>query len=197
MAGVDFAKRNHIMRLMFVIAALALLTAAPARSADSEFTSSFKAPGVKIASITIAISDKVRDEKLRWGPRDIKLLKQDLRRRVTRRLQHNGLMDEHGARLELTLDEIIPSRPTAYELARREGLSLSSPGFGGAAIKAHLLAANGADLGVMRFRFREGQAYGGGIFGAGTGPTPWYDARQAFEMFSRRLVKTLQNQPSS
>ncbi len=185
------------MRFIVTIAALVLLSATAARGADTDFTSSLKAQGVKIAAISVVASKKVRDENVRWGPRDIAMLKQDLRRRVTRRLQYNGLMDEHGARLELTLQEVIPSRPTAHELARFEGLSLSSPGFGGAAINAHLRAADGTDLGEVHFRYREGQAYGGGIGGAGVGPTPWFDARQAFEIFSRRLVKDLKQQASS
>ncbi len=185
------------MRFLHILAALALLSAPAARSADTEFTTALKAQGIKIAAVSIAASDAVRNETVRWGPRDIAMLKQDLHRRVVRRLQHDGLMDDHGARLELTLQNIIPSRPTAHELARFEGLSLSSPGFGGVTIDAHVVAADGTDLGRLHFQFREGQAYGGGIAGAGVGPTPWFDARRGFEIFSRRLAEALKQPPSS
>jgi hypothetical protein len=180
--------------LTFLIAGFAISAMAfsAAKAADYEFSTSIAAPDVKIASITVNISDDVKNEKVRWGPRDIEQLKKTLIKKVTSRLKRNELMGDNGARLELTLIDITPNRPTMHELSKRTGLDFVSFGLGGAEVKAHLVAADGTDLGDMRYRY-----FADYLYDYSSGMTTWYDARRAFDKFSRRLVKELKAEPAS
>ncbi len=182
----------RILALVLAGFAMSALAFSAAKAADYEFSTSIAAPNVKIASITVNISDDVRDEKLRWGPRDIEQLKKTLVKKVTSRLERSDLMGDNGARLELTLVEIAPNRPTMHEMSKRTGLDFVSFGLGGAEVKAHLVAADGTDLGDMRYRY-----FADYLYDYSASATTWNDARRAFDKFARRLVKELTAEPAS
>lgn len=183
------------MRIMtFIVAGFALsaLAISPVRAADYKFSTTISAPDVKVSTITASASEKIKNEKIRWDSNDIEYLKKALIKRVTDRLGSSNLMSDSGARLELILVDITPNRPTMHEMSERIGLNLVSFGLGGAEIEAHLIGADGSDLGKMHYRYFSSQ-----LDQFSSGVTTWYDARRAFDKFSRRLAKELAIQPES
>ena len=178
---------------MTISLALGLLASGPAQAQSYKFSTTINAPGVKIASVTVKASDKVAGEKERWGPQDVAYLEKDLRKRVVQRLQAKQLMtDGKGARLELTIVDVTPNRPTLQAMTKRQGLDFRSFGLGGAEIAAHLISADGKDLGQMQYRWYEPQ-----LHEFSDSKTIWFDARRAFGKFARRLTRELQNQPEA
>ncbi len=189
-------KMERLMRhIVILLASLALgvLACAPARAQGYRFSTTINAPGVKISSITVDASSKVTGEKERWGPQDVSYLKRELRKKVVQRLRAKNLMtDGKGARLALTIVAVTPNRPTLQAMTKRQGLDFRSFGLGGAEIAARLIAADGKDLGQMHYRWYEQQ-----LHEFSDSKTIWFDARRAFDKFSRRLTRELLNQPEA
>jgi len=176
--------------IVFISLALGVLACTPARAQNYKFTSTLTAPDVKIASITVTASDKVNQEKERWSSVDVDYLKRDLKKRVARILEHRGLIDHNnGVRLDLTILDVTPNRPTAQALTNRLALDFRSFGLGGAEIGARLVSRNGKELGEMHYRWKEYRLYQ-----TSASKTVWFDAHRAFDKFSRHLVKNLQSQ---
>ncbi len=182
----------RFLTLLTAIFTMGVLASLPARAADYKFSTSIAAQGVKVSSITAKAGQKVLDEDIRWDSKDIEFLQKLLIKKTTRRLNGNDLMADQGARLELTLIKIMPNRPTLHEMTKRIGLNYSSVGLGGAEIEAHLIAADGSDLGTMQYRY-----FSNNLYDNSTGMTTWFDARRAFDRFSRRLAKELKAESSS
>jgi len=182
----------RIMTFMIAGFALSALAFSPVRAADYKFSTTISAPDVKVSTITASASDKVKNENKRWDSRDIEYLKKALIDRVSSRLGTNNLMSDTGARLELVLVDIAPNRPTMHEMTKRIGLDHVSFGLGGAEIEAHLIGADGSDLGKMQYRFFSSQ-----LDQFSSGATTWYDAHRAFNRFARRLAKELKAEPAS
>ena len=176
--------------IVFISLALGVLACTPARAQTYKFTSTLTAQDVKIASITVTASDKVNLEKERWSSEDVDYLKSELKKRVSWVLDHKGLMDHNnGVRLELTILDVTPNRPTLQAMTNRLALDFRSFGLGGAEIGARLVSRNGKELGKMHYRWKEFELYQ-----TSTSKTVWFDAHRAFDKFSRHLVKNLQSQ---
>ena len=95
-------------------------------------------------------------------------------------LARTGAYD--GARIELTISDAKPNRPTFKQMSDTPGLSMESFGIGGATIDGHVIAADGK-MTPVSYRWYESdirQAYGNWV---------WHDAEWTFDRFARRLAR--------
>lgn len=133
------------------------------------------------ASVQVSIApdlQKTFNEK--YGVREATLLTGDLQKSVVRALARTDAYDD--ARIELTLVDAKPNRPTFKQLADTPGLSMQSFGVGGAAIEGRVIAPDGAERAIA-YKWYEtdlGQAYASWV---------WSDATWTFDRFARRLAK--------
>lgn len=114
------------------------------------------------------------------GVKEVDRLAADLKRQVERELARTGVLD--GARIELTLVDARPNRPTFKQLGDRPGLSYESYGVGGARIEGRAVAVDGA-ITPIRYEWYESD-----IRYAPYRVT-WSDADTAFGQFARRLAR--------
>ena len=176
--------------VILISLASGVLACTPARAQDYKFSTTVNAPGIKIAGITIGASKKVTSEDKRWGPQDVAYLEKELRAMVTRRLLAKNLMSSQGkgARLMLTIVDVEPNRPTLQAMTKKQQLNFISFGLGGAEVSAHLIGADGKDLGEIHYRWFDDR-----MDSFTSNNTIWFDARHAFQWFAKRLVRELQN----
>lgn len=133
------------------------------------------------ASVTVAIGPELQEKAEKtYGVREVNRLADELRADVERALARSGAHD--GARIELTLVDAKPNRPTMKQMGDMPGLSMQSFGVGGASIEGQVISANGVATPVS-YRWYETdirQAYGDWV---------WSDAEQTFQRFARRLSR--------
>ncbi len=115
-----------------------------------------------------------------YGVREADLLTADLRKSVELSLAKTPAFD--GARIELTLKDARPNRPTFKQLADKPGLSMESFGVGGASIEGHVITPDGTARPVAYSWYESDfrQAYGRWV---------WTDAEWAFDRFARKLAR--------
>lgn len=129
--------------------------------------------------VTVAPALQATFEKT-YGAREADLLKDELRKSVQKSLTDSKALD--GARIELTLVDVKPNRPTFKQLADTPGLSMQSFGVGGAALEGRVIAADGAEQPIAYSWYESDfrQAYGRWV---------WSDAEWAFDRFARKLAR--------
>ena len=154
------------MRII-ALAAAALLSSATVASA---------AP----ASVTVTIGPELQKKAVeKYGVRDVDRLATELRKDVERELTRTGAYDD--ARIELTLVDAVPNRPTFKQLSDKPGLSLESFGIGGAKIEGRAIAPGGA-VTPLKYSYyetdiRQTRAY-----------STWSDAQWTISRFAYRLA---------
>ncbi|HEY8617961.1 hypothetical protein [Phenylobacterium sp.] len=131
------------------------------------------------ASVTVAISPDLQKKAERtYGVKDVARLADALRSDVERELARTGAYD--GARIELTLVDARPNRPTFKQMTDTPGLSMQSFGIGGAKIEGQAIAADGRTT-PLNYSWYESDirnTYANWV---------WTDAEYAFDRFARRL----------
>lgn len=157
------------MRLV-MFSALALLVSASASASLAE-----------PASVRVGLSPELRKtfEKT-YGTREAERLTADLQATVEKTLARAGFHE--GARIDLTLTDAKPNRPTFKQLSDKPGLSMQSFGVGGAAISGRIVTADGAEK-ALSYRWYETdirQASYNWI---------WSDAYWTFDRFARKLAR--------
>jgi hypothetical protein len=133
------------------------------------------------AAVTVAIGPELQAKAAKtYGVREVRALAADLRGDVERRLVRTGAYDD--ARVELTLVDVKPNRPTFKQLSDRPGLSMRSFGVGGASIQGRIVRADGTVQPVSYHWYETDirQAYG---------QATWFDAHWTFNRFAHRLSK--------
>jgi len=155
------------MRLL-VLAAAALLASA---------TTALAAPAS--VSITVAPELQKKFDKT-YGQREAEFLTKDLRASVEKSLAKTPAYD--GARIEITLVDVKPNRPTFKQLSDTPGLSFESFGIGGADIEGRVIAADGTETKVDYAWFESDirQSYG---------HWTWSDAEWTFDRYARKLAR--------
>lgn len=155
------------MRLALISAAALLASA----------TAALAAP----ASVTVGVAPDLQKKfDKTYGAREAALLTEDLKTSVEKTLARTGAHE--GARIELTLTDVKPNRPTFKQLGDTPGLSMQSFGVGGAAISGKIVAAGGTET-PLSYRWYETdirQASYNWI---------WSDAEWTFDRFARRLAR--------
>jgi hypothetical protein len=133
------------------------------------------------ASVSVSVDAKLQKTfDKTYGVREAQLLTGDLRSSVEKALAKSGAYD--GARIELTLTDVKPNRPTFKQLGDTPGLSMLSFGIGGAAIEGRIVAADGTATPIS-YRWYETdirETYANWV---------WSDAEQTFDRFARKLAK--------
>ena len=155
------------MRII-ALAAAALLSSA---------TAAFAAP----ASVTVTVGPELQKKAVeKYGVRDVDRLAAELRKDVERELTRTGAYD--GARIELTLLDVQPNRPTFKQLSDRPGLSYESFGIGGARIEGQAITPGGVAT-PLKYSYYETD-----IREAWARST-WWDAEWTIDRFAYRLAK--------
>lgn len=138
------------------------------------------AAAAQAQTVTVNIGSSLDRKSRDLGHDEVASLARDLERQVARTLEQRGALE--GARVELTLTDVAPNRPTMQQMTDRPGLSyFHSFGIGGAAIEGQVVTADG-DSRPVRFNWystdiRDARAHG-----------TWEDVNRAFMRFSRRLA---------
>lgn len=154
------------MRLILLSAAALLASA----------TAAFAEP----ASVTVAVGGKLQAKaEETYGVREISQLAESLRKDVERSLARTGA--HPGARVELTLVDAVPNRPTFKQMSDQPSLSMSSFGVGGAKIEGRIVAPDGAVTPVA-YRWYETD-----IRNWTWARSTWGDAEWTFDRFARKL----------
>lgn len=133
-------------------------------------------------SVTVTIGAELQEKAVKtYGVRDVQRLAVELQRDVERELARTGGLGE-GARVELTLVDAKPNRPTFKQLSATPGLSFQSFGVGGATIEGRIVAADGAvtPVGYSWYESDIRQAAHHGT---------WTDAEWTIDRFASRLVR--------
>ena len=133
------------------------------------------------AAVSVSVDAKLQKTfDKTYGVREAQLLTSDLQTSVEKALAKSGAYD--GARIELTLTDVKPNRPTFKQLGDTPGLSMQSFGIGGAAIDGRIVAADGA-VTPISYRWYETdirESYAHWV---------WSDAETTFDRFARKLAK--------
>ncbi|WP_141653108.1 hypothetical protein [Phenylobacterium immobile] len=132
------------------------------------------------ASVTVNVGPELQEKADKYGQRDLDLLTRDLQRTVSHRLARSGAYDD--ARIELTLVDAKPNRPTFEEMGASLGLSPLSFGIGGAEIVGRAIRPDGVEtpIGYKWYETDIRQA---------PYRSTWGDAQIVFERFAYRLAK--------
>ena len=145
------------------------------------FLASASAAYAAPASVDVGLSPEMQKKfDKTYGMREADLLVADLKGSVEKALAKTGAHD--GARIELTLTDVKPNRPTFKQMSDTPGLSMESFGIGGATIDGHVIAADGK-MTPVSYRWYESdirQAYGAWV---------WHDAEWTFDRFARKLAR--------
>lgn len=156
------------MRLLILAAAAASLSMSSAASA---------APAA--IEVTIGPVLQAKAEKT-YGVRDVRGLADELRRDLEQRLARSPAYE--GARIELTLADATPNRPTFKQLGDLPGLSFGSFGLGGATIEGRVVAGDGS-VTPLTYRYYETDIRNARHV------TTWSDAQWTFQQFAGRLAR--------
>lgn len=154
------------MRII-ALAAIVLLSGA---------TTAFAAP----ASVTVTVGPALQKKAIEtYGVREVERLSAELRKDVERELTRTGAYD--GARIELTLVDAVPNRPTFKQLSDKPGLSYESYGIGGARIEGQAIAPGGA-VTPIKYSYYESDIR------QTWAHATWSDAQWTMDRFAYRLA---------
>jgi hypothetical protein len=138
-------------------------------------SAAFAAP----ASVSVGLAPELQKKAEKtYGVKEVERLREELRTDVERQLAKTGAYDD--ARIELTLVDVRPNRPTFKQLADTPGLSMQSFGIGGAKIEGQAVAPDGrtTPLSYSWYETDIRNTWSNWV---------WTDAEYAFERFARRL----------
>ena len=132
------------------------------------------------ADVTVSIGGELQDKARDLGQRDLERLAAELEVTVERAVAKSGR--GAGGRLELTLTDARPSRPTFEQMAHRPGLSMESVSNGGAALEGVEILADGTRRPVSFSWYETDIRWA-------QSRTTWTDAHRAFDLFANQYAK--------
>jgi len=141
------------------------------------------APVAAAAEIAVSYSPEFT-EKLEkdYGMREGDVLARRVERDITRQLSRAGI---DVARIDVTILDARPSRPTFKQGGDRPGLDMMrSVSVGGMKLKAVAYDASGTPAGELEYDWYETDIRYAGL-------TTWHDASRASDRFARRFVDKL------
>ena len=155
------------MRILALAATVAVMSASAALAAP--------------ASVQVNISPALQDKAVKkYGVREVNELADSLRKSVERELARTGAYE--GGKVDITLVDAVPNRPTFQQMSDRPGLSFLSFGIGGARIEGQATSANGTVTPVA-YKWYESD-----IRWAQYNAT-WTDAYTTFQRFAHTLSR--------
>jgi hypothetical protein len=136
-------------------------------------------PMPTVASVEVKLSPELQKKAAEeYGVRDVERLATELRKDVEREMHRTGVLA--GGRLELTLVDARPNRPTFKQLGDKPGLSMESFGVGGAKIEGRAISVDG-DVTPVRYDWYETDIRQSRL------TTTWSDAEYAIGRFAYQL----------
>lgn len=136
-------------------------------------------PMPTIASVEVKLGPELQKKAAEeYGVRDVERLASELRKDVEREMHRTGVLA--GGRLELTLVDARPNRPTFKQLGDKPGLSMESFGLGGAKIEGRAITIDG-DVTPVRYDWYETDIRQSRL------TTTWSDAEYAISRFAYQL----------
>ncbi len=143
------------------------------------------APAAMAAEINVTISDEFQ-EKLQddYGTREGEYLSRDVKEDLTRELDKAGV---DMARIDVTILDAKPSKPTFKQLGDRPGLDYTlSKSLGGMKLSAIAYDEAGEKTGEYEYSWYENNLRMAGI-------STWYDANRASNRFARNFADDLKD----
>jgi hypothetical protein len=138
--------------------------------------------GASATEINITFSDDFsKDLSKDYGEREGAYLSGMIDGRVMDALEAAGLQDR-VARVDITLLDAKPNRPTLQQMSKQPGLSMQSFSIGGASLTGRMYDAQNALIGETSHDWYESD-----IRQAQYNAT-WTDARRAIDRFARKLA---------
>jgi hypothetical protein len=154
-----------------------ILAIAAAAAALSVSSAAMAAP----AQVQVDIGPKLQAKAEKtYGVREVRDLADELQRNIEQRLAKTAAYD--GARIELTLVDAVPNRPTFKQLGDVPGLSYQSFGLGGADIEGQVVTPDGRTTPVAYHYYENDIRY---VHHVGT----WSDAEWTFDRFAAKLAR--------
>jgi hypothetical protein len=150
---------------------LALSVAAPAVAAAAP----------RISEVHVHIGPQLEAKANEYGQRDLDELTRDLKSSLERALAAKGRMGADGGRLEVTITDAVPNRPTFAQMGRNPSLSMRSIAVGGASMQAEEIGRDGS-------RHASAYSWYENDIRNERGAATWTDAERAFDMFAHRLA---------
>lgn len=136
-------------------------------------------PMTTISSVQVELSPELRKKAVEeYGLKDVERLAIELRKDVEREMQRTGVLA--GGKLELTLVDARPNRPTFKQLGDRPGLSYESFGVGGAEIAGRAISMDG-EVTPVSYRWYESDIRQARYH------STWSDAEYAIGRFAHQL----------
>jgi hypothetical protein len=135
-----------------------------------------------VSAIHVTIGPKLAAKARIYGQNDLVSLQNELEDDVQSALETAGLTGPGGASLELTLVDAQADRPTFKQMSDHPGLSALSRAIGGATIEGALTYPDGHS---ERLAYR---GYNDDLLQEVAGP-PWSDTEDAFQAFTRALMR--------
>ena len=134
------------------------------------------------AAVHVSIGPDLQAKAVKkYGVRDINDLADSLRKSVQTELNRSGAYD--GGKIELTLVDAVPNRPTFQQMSDKPGLSFLSFGIGGARIEGQATAADGT-VTPLAYKWYESD-----IRWAAYNAT-WTDAQTTISRFAHSLSRS-------
>ncbi|MET4684774.1 hypothetical protein [Brevundimonas faecalis] len=132
------------------------------------------------SAVVVTVSPDFAKTAAELGQRDVDQQVDDMRRTVERVLVQRNALD--GARVELTITDLKPNRPTMQQMGDKPGLDgMRSLSIGGAAVEGTVTLASGE---VQPVKFD----YYTPTLADARGSTTWTDAQRAYDRLARRLA---------
>ena len=133
------------------------------------------------SAVVVTVSPDFAKTAAELGQRDVQQQVDDLTAKVTRVLTERHALE--GARIELTITDLKPNRPTMQQTLDKPGLDpMRSISIGGAAIKGEIVTADGQTRPVEYSYFSPNIA---DVWGYSV----WRDADRAFERFGDQIER--------
>lgn len=148
----------------------------------SVFAGTASAQTLQPASFSPAFENKLRND---LGEREGVYLRQLVHEQITEALAQRGLTQNGGARIEVSILDADPNRPTIEQSSRRTGLStLGSVSIGGADLRSTLVSADGRVLAEVAHRHYSQNLDALTPYE----PSTWTDARRAIHRFAEKVA---------
>ncbi len=155
------------MKRLLPLAALALLAVPAALAGEINVT------------LSPEFSEELNEE---YGAREGEYLIEEVQEDLARELEKAGL---DIARIDVTILEAKPNKPTFKQLGDTPGLDYSgSKSIGGMKLTATAYDASGNETGTLTYDWYENDIRYAGI-------STWQDAKRASDRFARKFVKEL------
>lgn len=133
------------------------------------------------SAVVVTVSPDFAKTAAELGTRDVQQQADDLARTVERVLTEQQALD--GARIELVITDLKPSRPTMQQAALKPGLDMMrSISLGGAAIEGTITTASG-EVQPVKYDY-----YSTNLADV-RGYSTWQDASTAFNRLARNLAE--------